>query len=64
MENTDPGEVFTIATFCKSYSISRPFYYKLQREGRAPRIIKLGRRVLISKEAARAWLADMEGTTA
>jgi len=64
MEHIDPGEAFSIATFCKSYGISRALFYKLQRDGRAPRTFNLGRRVLISREAARAWLSRMEGTAA
>lgn len=64
METTNPGEAFSIATFCKSFGISRALFYKLQKDGKAPRTFNLGRRVLISREAARAWLSQMEGTAA
>jgi predicted DNA-binding transcriptional regulator AlpA len=60
----ESGEVFSIATFCKAYGISRALFYKLQSQGRAPRTFNVGRRVLISKDAAQAWLSEMEGTAA
>ena len=62
MQNTDSGESFGIATFCEQYGISRALFYKLQKDGKAPRSFKLGRHVLISKKAAQEWLAKMEGT--
>jgi len=64
MENTTAGEVFTVASFCEAHKISRALFYKLRSEGRAPHTFNIGRRVLISREAAQAWLARMEGTAA
>lgn len=61
MEHTEPGEAFGIATFCKHYGISRALFYKLQSQGKAPKTFNLGRRVLITKDAARKWLRTMEG---
>ena len=61
MEYTEPGEAFSIAIFCKHYGISRALFYKLQSQGKAPRTFNLGRRVLISKEAAQEWLRAMDG---
>ena len=61
MEYGDSGEAFSIATFCRQYEISRALFYKLQSQGKAPRTFNLGRRVLISREAAREWLRSMEG---
>ena len=60
----DTGEAFSIAAFCKIYGISRALFYKLQKDGKAPRTFNLGRRVLISKAAAHDWLAEMDGTAA
>jgi len=51
---------FTIADFCKSEKISRAFYYKLQREGKAPRTFHLGAMVRITPEAVREWRAARE----
>ena len=47
-------EAFTVAEFCRSIGISRAFFYKLPAEQR-PGIIRLGRRVLITREAAANW---------
>jgi predicted DNA-binding transcriptional regulator AlpA len=52
--------VFDIKSFCESHRISRSFLYKLIAEGRGPRLMKLGRRTLISIEAAAEWRARME----
>ena len=61
-QNTDAA--FSIADFCAQHGISRALYYKLQAQGKAPRSFKLGRRVLITREAAREWLAEMDGSAA
>ncbi len=53
---------FTIASFCVAHGISRPTYHRLQKAGRAPAEIRLGRRVLISAESAAAWRAQLEGS--
>ena len=55
--------VFTIATFCSAHTISRPFLYSLWEQGIGPRTMRLGRRVLISAEAAADWRRDMEAAT-
>ena len=54
----DP-DCFTIGEFCERNRISKPFYYKLRAEGRAPRELRLGSRVLITKEDAVAWRASL-----
>jgi hypothetical protein len=45
----------TIPQFCKSHNISEAFYYELQKQGRGPRTMRVGRRRLISLEAAKEW---------
>ena len=55
---------FTIPEFCNAHRISRALFYVLAREGRAPAIIKAGRRTLISAEAAARWRRDMEAASA
>lgn len=47
--------VMTIEEFCESHRISRGFLNVLKQRGEAPDFIKIGRRVLISSEAAQAW---------
>lgn len=53
-------EAYDVAGFCEAMGISRPFYYRLAADGRGPRSFKLGRRRLISREAAHEWLREQE----
>lgn len=52
--------VFTVNSFCEAHCISRTHLYSLDKAGQGPRRMKVGRRVLISAEAARDWRAEME----
>lgn len=53
--------VYTVTEFCAEHGgISRVLFYKLQKEGRGPRLMKVGRRTLISAEAAADWRRQME----
>lgn len=58
----DPA-AYTVSTFCEGHHISRSYLYRLWSEGRGPRRTKLGRRTLISGEAAAAWRRQMEAET-
>ncbi|MDH5328258.1 MAG: hypothetical protein OEZ68_22120 [Gammaproteobacteria bacterium] len=49
-----------IPAFCANNCISRAFFYKLQKEGKGPRITKVGRRTLVSDEAETEWRKRME----
>jgi len=50
----------TINDFCTSHKISRSMFYKLLKAGKAPRIMKIGRRTLITYEAIQEWREAME----
>ncbi|WP_342114578.1 hypothetical protein [Pseudoduganella sp. OTU4001] len=52
--------VFDTDEFCEAHRISRSSLFKLWREGDGPRIMKVGRRTLISAEAAAEWRKLME----
>lgn len=54
----------TIPQFCDGHNISRTHFYQLLKEGRGPRLMKVGRRTLISQEAAVEWRRRMEAETA
>jgi predicted DNA-binding transcriptional regulator AlpA len=54
------SHVQSVADFCRTNSISRSLFYKLQREGKGPRIMKIGRRTLISQEASAEWRKSLE----
>ena len=50
----------SIPEFCEAFSISEDFFYKLKRQGKAPRQMKVGARTLISMEAAAEWRRERE----
>ena len=54
---------YTIPQFCEAYQISRSKYYDDQKNGRGPRIMKVGRRTLISVAAATAWRRRLEANS-
>lgn len=54
---------YSIPGFIADHHISRAFFYKLVNEGKGPRLMKIGRRTLISAEAAADWRAQMEAQT-
>lgn len=58
----DPA-TYTVASFCEAHNISRSYLYLLWTEGRGPRRTKVGRRTLISGEAAAEWRRRMEVET-
>ncbi len=53
-------QALSISDFCKQHSISRALFYKALKEGWAPKIMKCGKRTLISIEAAAEWRGAME----
>ena len=59
-----PPAVFTIKSFCAAHDLSESFYFKLKNQGRGPREMQVGSRVLISFESAAAWRAEREAGTA
>ena len=46
---------YTIKQFCESHNLPQSTYFKLQKEGKGPRVRKAGKRVLISIESAKEW---------
>lgn len=59
-----PRFALSILEFCRTHSISEDFYYKLKRQGKNPKEMKVGARVLISIEAAADWRREREAATA
>lgn len=53
----------TVPQFCDQHHISKVHFYNLVKQGKGPRLMKLGRRTLISSEAAADWRARMEAET-
>lgn len=54
---------FTVPQFCDDHNISRTHFYELIKLGRGPRLLRVGRRVLITAEASADWRRAMELAT-
>lgn len=54
---------FTVHEFCSAHRISRALFYILLRDGRGPRLLKAGRRTLVTADAAADWRREMERAT-
>ena len=52
--------MWSIREFCEFHRISTSMFKKLRREGLAPPVVHLGRRVLIRKAAADKWIRNLE----
>jgi predicted DNA-binding transcriptional regulator AlpA len=51
---------FTVDQFCQMHGFSRAFFYKLAKQGHAPRSFKVGASTRISETAAAEWLKERE----
>lgn len=59
-QSTHEKKSFSIKHFCATHGISRATFYNLVKKQLAPRLMKVGKRTLISAEAAAEWRARME----
>lgn len=55
-------DAYSILEFCQRHDLSRSSYYNLPPEQR-PREMRIGSRVLISREAAAEWRRKLEAAT-
>ena len=55
---------FSVFGFCVAHGLSRSLFYRLLRAGEGPRVMKCGRRTLISVEAAQRWRRARERAAA
>jgi predicted DNA-binding transcriptional regulator AlpA len=53
-------KAYSVDEFCAAHGISRAMFYKLGKESKAPRLMKVGTRTLFSEEAAADWRRQME----
>lgn len=51
---------YSIQHFCIAHGISRATFYNLVKKQMAPRLMKVGKRTLVSAEAAAEWRVRME----
>jgi hypothetical protein len=56
----DEQDAYTITEFCAKHRVGRAFYYKIQARGIGPKEMRVGAKVLISREAAAAWRHERE----
>lgn len=54
---------YSVDAFCRVHSICRATLYNLWDRGEGPRFMKLGKRRLISAEAAESWRREREEAT-
>jgi hypothetical protein len=54
------GRALSISQFCARNNISRSFFYKLKKRRKAPRIMDVDGRQIISPEAERDWRLERE----
>ena len=53
-------QLHSVKEFIVAHGISRAQFYRLVKEGRGPKITKIGRRTLVSEEAAAEWRRGLE----
>ena len=53
-------DAYTINSFCVRYPMSQAFFHKMRLMGIGPRLMKVGSRVYISRQAAEEWREAME----
>ena len=51
---------YSVREFCDAVGISRRWFYVLQSRGEAPPVVRIGRRVLVPRDAAEHWLRDRQ----
>ena len=61
---TGPKPVSSVEEFCRDHGFSKTLFYQLEKDGKAPRSMKIGRRRLITSEASAEWRKAMEDATA
>ena len=50
----------SVDQFCDAHNVSRAYFYVLLKSNRGPRIMRVGRRTLVSAEAAADWRRERE----
>src|SRR5215813_13964984 len=55
-----PRLALSILEFCDAHGISEGFYYKLKKQRKGPREMRLGKRTLVTFESAAEWRRERE----
>lgn len=54
------GEIFTLAEAAQYIRVSRRHFAELLARGEGPPVLRLGRRVIVTREGLRAWLESRQ----
>ena len=57
---TNVKEACSVSEFCEAFGLCHATFYNLLKTGRGPKIMKVGRRTLISEVAKQEWCRCME----
>jgi predicted DNA-binding transcriptional regulator AlpA len=60
MDELMEKDAHSIGEFCQRHGFSRASLYNLVASGKAPRLMRVGHRILISRESAAEWRRDCE----
>ena len=53
-------DAFNVIEFCQRHGLCRSSFYNLLTRGEGPRVMRVGSRIMISKEAAADWRRERE----
>jgi predicted DNA-binding transcriptional regulator AlpA len=53
-------DAFSILEFCARHGMSRSAFYNSLKAGQGPRLMRVGTRVMVSREAAAEWRRERE----
>jgi predicted DNA-binding transcriptional regulator AlpA len=59
----DEKDAYNVQEFCQRHGISRAALYNAIKAKHGPRLMRVGNRVMISREAAEAWRREREEAT-
>ena len=60
LEEITHKAAFSVVEFCLLHNICRATFVNYERAGVGPRLMRVGGRVLVSREAAEAWRRQLE----
>lgn len=53
-------QAYNVTEFCLAHGIGRAHFYALLKKGLGPRVMRAGRRTLVSVAAAQSWREQLE----
>lgn len=56
---TEEYKALSVEKFCELHDISVSFFYKLKKQGKAPKTLQIGARRIITPDAVKDWQSLM-----